>query len=156
MAAVTASGLAGAVFDPWIWTVKWSDTTLSYSFPEDGSAYSYQSTGDVSALTASQKAAVRRVLDEIAGFTGLDFVEVSESGRTGGVLRFANEKYLGGAYAYLPTNSSHGGDVFFGSGTTAPDLGSEAYLYFLHEIGHAMGLEHGHEFPAFVASGLDS
>ena len=160
MTNVTATGHSDDVFGPWLWSVKWGVTTLSYSFPEDGEPYSYRATSDVQGLDEDQKAAVRAVLAEIASFTGLDFVEIDESdgaARDGAAdLRFATEPWMGGAYAYMPTSASQGGDAFFGSATRDPVQGNEAWLYFLHEIGHSMGLEHGHEHPEFVASGLNS
>ena len=156
MTAVTSSGQSGDVFDPWLYDFKWDVQTLTYSFPDDGSYYTYQPNFRVSELSEAQKDAVRRVFDEISSFTGLDFVEVTETSANEADLRFAQELGLGGAYAYLPTTASQGGDAFFGSGTADPQIGNEAYLYFSHEIGHAMGLEHGHEYPEFVATGLDS
>lgn len=156
MTAVTETGQSGAVYDPWLWDLKWDVPTLTYSFPTDGSYYSYQPDFRVEELSDSQKDAVRRALADIASFTGLNFVEVTETQATEGDLRFAQERGLGGAYAYLPTAASQGGDIFVGSGTADPVVGNEAYLYFTHEIGHAMGLEHGHEYPEFVASGMDS
>ncbi|WP_428924716.1 M10 family metallopeptidase C-terminal domain-containing protein [Marinibacterium sp. SX1] len=156
MTAVTETGQSGEVFDPWLWDQKWDVQTLTYSFPTDGSYYTYQPDFRVTELTESQKDAVRRALDDIASFTGLDFQEVTETQSTEADMRFAQENNLGGAYAYLPTTASQGGDAFFGSGTENPVIGNEAYVYFIHEIGHAMGLEHGHEYPEFVASGYDS
>ena len=156
MTQTSATPFTTQVFNDWLGDRYWTPSTLTFSFPTSGSFYSYQSTNAVTSLSEAQKNAVRRTLEEIESFTGLNFVEVTETNSTEATLRFAKEFGLGGAYAYLPTVLEQGGDVFFGSGTTNPTPGNEAYLYFTHEIGHAMGLNHGHEFPAFVASGFDS
>lgn len=156
MTATTFTPSSNEVFDPWLSTFHWSPSTLTYSFPTSAVFYGYDTEPFLNEFSEAQKNAVRKVLGEIASFTGLEFVEVTETFSTEGTLRFINEPGLGGAYAYLPTTLEEGGDVFFGSGTTNPILGNEAYLYYTHEIGHAMGLEHGHEFPSFVATGLDS
>ena len=156
MTAVNVTGTSSGVFDVWLSTYHWANATITYSFPADGSTYSYLSTGDVTPISASQQAAVRQVLGEIASFTGLTFSEVTESAVTQGDLRFGADINTGGAYAWLPESHERGGDVFFGSGTDNPQIGNEAYLFFTHEIGHAMGLNHGHEYQSFKDSGFDS
>lgn len=156
MTATTFTPVSSDVFDPWLSSHHWTPSTLTFSFPTSSAFYGYSTEPGLTELSASQKDAARKALAEIASFTGLTFVEVTESFSTEGTLRFINEPGLGGAYAYLPSRQEQGGDLFFGSGTTNPTIGNEAYLYFTHEIGHAMGLEHGHEFPGFVATGLDS
>lgn len=156
MAATNFTGTSTEVFDPWLARYHWADTTITYSFPTDGTFVSYQATNAVAALSASQQSAVRGVLSEIASFTGLEFTEVTESATTEATMRFAQETGLGGAYAYLPFTDEEAGDSYYGSGTSNPTIGNEAYLYFSHEIGHALGLNHGHEYQEFVDSGLDS
>lgn len=50
------------------------------------------------------------------------------------------------AYAYYPSNYVQGGDVWFNTNDyNAPGIGNYAYATFGHEIGHALGLKHGHE-----------
>ncbi|MBE1284553.1 MAG: hypothetical protein GJ676_14665 [Rhodobacteraceae bacterium] len=156
MALTSITPNSNEVFDDWLGNRYWSGSTITYSFPTNGSFYSYQPTNQVTSLSNAQKNAVRAALSEIASFTGLTFVEVTETNSTEATMRFATEVGLGGGYAYLPSNQETGGDVFMGSGTTNPIVGNEDFLFFTHEIGHAMGLLHGHEYPDFVATGLDS
>ncbi len=156
MASVTPTGTSTGIFDPWLSSNHWTGPTLTYSFPTDGSYYSYHSTSAISQLSTSQQAVIRATLAEIAGFTGLSFLEIAETTTSEATLRFATKTGLAGALAYLPSSGERGGDAVFGSSTLNPVMGNEAFLYFTHEIGHAMGLNHGHEYPAFVSSGKDS
>lgn len=149
MTSVTTTGSSPGVFDVWLSNQHWTGPTLTYSFPTDGSTYSNMNTEDVTRLEISQKVVVRNILNEIAGFTGLNFVEVLEKPHSIGDLRFATDVLDSGAYAYLPSWDEEGGDAFFGPSTANPQIGNEAYLYFTHEIGHTMGLDHGHEYPSF-------
>jgi hypothetical protein len=65
----------------------------------------------------------------------------------------------GTAWAYYPSNDAKGvgGDVWLNKTSyNSPVLGTYAWMTFTHEIGHALGLKHGHEadggFPALPAS----
>lgn len=156
MTAVNFTRPSSEIFDPWLSTYHWAPSELTYSFPEDGRFIGYQSFRDVTALSTSQKIAVTRALDEIASFTGLSFREITEDGFSEATMRFAQENGLSGAYAYLPDRGERPGDAYFGTGAEIPQIGTESYVYFSHEIGHSLGLNHGHEYRAFVNSGFDS
>lgn len=156
MAAVTTTGTSTGIFDVWLSDKHWSGSTLTYSFPNDGSTYNYLSTGLVTPLSASQQDGARKALGEISSFTQLNFVEVVESASNKGDLRFGTDARESGAYAYLPTASERGGDSFYGPIAADPQIGNESYLIFIHEIGHTMGLLHGHEYKSFRDSGYDS
>jgi serralysin len=54
----------------------------------------------------------------------------------------------GTAWAYFPTTDATGGDVWVNNSSRnyeSPAKGNYAYLTIVHEIGHALGLEHAHE-----------
>ncbi|MEC7259308.1 MAG: M10 family metallopeptidase C-terminal domain-containing protein [Pseudomonadota bacterium] len=150
------TGRTDAVFDPWLTTWHWNLETLTYSFPRNGATYRYQKREDVSGLNAEQRDAVRAVFAEVSQLTQLSFAEVAVSADEPAVMRFARESNLGGAYAYRPALSEEAGDAFFGYGALGPTPGNEAYLFFIHELGHTLGLNHGHDFGAFRGSEWDS
>jgi serralysin len=79
-----------------------------------------------------------------AGFARLDLVE------TAGALadiRIARSSAPATAWAYYP-NGREGGDVWFGRRIDfdTPRLGSYQHMVATHELGHALGLKHPHEW----------
>ena len=62
------------------------------------------------------------------------------------------------AYAYYPTGDPRSGAAWFNNSSgvfDAPRRGNYAWMAFIHETSHALGLKHGHEFPA-ISSEFDS
>ncbi len=154
MTTITYVGSGSEVYSPWVYGWKWNATNgvLTYSFPDEASDFGYDPGGSVSQLNSGQQDAARRALDDIASFTNLSFKELSGASDADATLRFTQ---LGGeetAYAYFPSNSEKGGDSFFGTSTTQTGIGTYGEFTFIHELGHMLGLDHGHEYPEFENS----
>jgi serralysin len=135
---------------------KWSSTTITYSFPTDASFYEYsgETSQGFQAFNAAQKAAMTAVLAEYASVANLNFVEVTETSTTHATLRFAESNAAATAYAYYPSATAQAGDVWFNTSTgwyNNPVAGNYAYLTFLHEMGHALGLKHAQETTVYGA-----
>ncbi|MCE8540094.1 M10 family metallopeptidase C-terminal domain-containing protein, partial [Ruegeria pomeroyi] len=159
-ANVVASGTSTDEFDAWLWSLKWADSHLTFAFPDAPTYYGYTvgTDGPFQAFNDVQKAATRMIFAEVASFTTLTFSELPGDG-TGAKAVFALHSEVGnfGAFARVPGTNEQAGDTVYASPEVDnPISGNEAYLYILHELGHAFGLEHGHEYPAFKAFGLDS
>lgn len=139
---------------------KWNSNALTFSFPDQTSDYtgspgSYGSgelTSGFAALNASQKFAARRAFDMVEEYTNLTITEVT--GNQGSAdMRLAQSAVPSTAWAYYPANNE-GGDSWYGTGAgyySNPMRGTYAWHTFLHEVGHGLGLKHGHDASGYGA-----
>lgn len=137
---------------------SWSQTTLTYGFPEALSdypaAYDRGLIAGLSALPEGARDAIRAAVAPYDAFLALDFAETDPALIWPDI---AASKYDGTAVAqaYLPTgDGSIAGDLVVATDlsfldvldrTGAPILGTYAFAVMLHELGHALGLKHPHE-----------
>ncbi|ACP23338.1 putative protease (plasmid) [Sinorhizobium fredii NGR234] len=139
----------------------WSGT-ITYAFPTSASAYNYgpEKYDGFNSISQAQINTARFAMVvgygsaandgfSVEGFTNARFAAGSASSAT---IRFAQSNEPDTAYAYMPGNYSQAGDIWFGTdyiGTVAdyrkPVAGNYAWHTLLHELGHALGLKHGHE-----------
>jgi len=113
-----------------------------------------------SQFTPDQRVGARRAFQMLESFANIDFVEVADtitdpvSGDRGGTLRMGNYRLetpdAAAAFAFFPSPEPEGGDMWFND-LYVPKFGwqegSSAYTIFLHELGHAMGMEHPFVLP---------
>jgi uncharacterized protein DUF4114/hemolysin type calcium-binding protein len=130
-------------------------TRIPYAFPTEATDYTdvpggYPSPGLLNGfaeVSAEQKTAVRFTFDLISSYTKLTFVEVPSGYAVDAAIRIAHYGQ-GGSEAYTPHGDGRtSGDTFLGGNATvsAQQIGSDGLLTIMHELGHALGLKHGHE-----------
>ncbi|KQS88430.1 MULTISPECIES: M10 family metallopeptidase [unclassified Rhizobium] len=170
--AATGNALIDGVLSGVRWNetfITYSDTDASgdyqagYSSDQNANGISAQNEA-FSQFTAAQMIAFHAALNQaiytqlggsggfsVEGFTNLT-IDYNGAGTSNSTIRAANSGDAGTAYAFYPNNSIYGGDTFFGNtydGTSNslknPVAGNYAWHTMIHELGHSLGLKHGHE-----------
>ncbi len=159
----------------------WTDPTITFSFMPDGSSIVSDRTGVNSlwaALTDRFGSAgpwqreMARALDAWAAVTSLNFVQVSDNGaafNTAGQVqhdsRFGDIRIgafrmdgpggiLAQGYSPPPNGSTAAGDTHLDTSESwsLGSGGTDLFTAFLHEVGHALGLNHSLDASAVMSS----
>ena len=164
--AVSTTGSNTA--DPLIHGSRWENSSITYSFPDNNSRWSADPfTGygpgeepwsqAYASITSSNQSDFIAALNQWETVANIVFEQVTETDNEVGDIRIAYTDVLGfddaEAWAYLPGRGTWGGDIWINqTGQSAQrewTAGTFSFLTILHEIGHAIGLTHPFENPAF-------
>lgn len=135
---------------------KWSSTSVSFSFTDSiddyESNYADRTAHGASfqTLNTTQRDVAREWLGtggEYYNVSLLSPYELSGTSDQDATIRMASSTVPSTAFAYYPNGSFvEGGDAWFNPyDYNSPVIGNYAYHTFGHELGHALGLKHGHE-----------
>ena len=154
----------GGVGDALVGGKIWGGKTVSYGFPTDAAVYdlnlatpgvqygSGEPADGFAPLSEIQITTAEAALGAIAAVSGLSITRADSNAD----IRVAQSNGPTSAWAYLPDDHAKAGDVWFGREPgyfDAPERGGYTWHAFLHEMGHAVGLKHGHEHAALGAGG---
>lgn len=164
MSTVPMSG--SDIIDGILWGVRWDAASLTYGFATQTSQYFGYQAGSISgfeAFNATQRAAATSAVEQVAAFTNLNITFTSDPSQANlrfaeasAVTQFIDPITLQPSPGTIPTavgtppddfsfpNFAHG-DMFFNrTDYNSPVKGNFAYATVIHELGHALGLKHGH------------
>lgn len=122
---------------------------LSYSVPTAGSAWlgygpsDFPNRAEYSVFNSQQGAYFVAMMELYDSYVAASFVETSEPSSPGDIRIAFSNTGGGAALAYSPGAFPHSGDIWFGHSMADEVFGpNNRALFMLHEIAHALGLQH--------------
>lgn len=143
---------------------KWSGSTITYSFATSSTGiYTGGGEGGFSALTAAGQASAQLALQLWDDLITPTFTQVSSgTSYTSSNIEFGmGTSGIGYAHAYYPSvgsvwfNATYG-STSGGNNLVAPVVGQHGFVSYIHEIGHALGLDHMGDYNGSQTSGPSS
>ena len=134
--------------------IEWQNPNVTFSFTDSYASdyevgYPGEATHSTSfqQLNSTQQTATRDWMRDYAHVSNLNPTELTGLSDRDATIRLASSDDPSTAYAYYPGDYVAGGDIWIGQfhDYTNPKIGTYAYHTFGHEVGHAVGLKHGHE-----------
>ncbi|MEM8853741.1 MAG: M10 family metallopeptidase C-terminal domain-containing protein [Pseudomonadota bacterium] len=130
----------------------WAENPSVAFVQKAGIPKGYDGVAGLSPLPRALEKTMVSAMAEVEGFTKLSFAARPHTQALKADIRVFHAEEMDppgapavrlGAYAFLPSESAVGGDVWFGPDTASSLRKGEAgYRAVLHELGHALGLKH--------------
>lgn len=131
-----------------------TNNTVAYSF----TVPSFDGGSSPIALTSAQQAAVEAMLNDVGDVTGVNFVR-SAAG-AGSTINFLIADLPSGFAGWCEYNGGTSYDIAIDTYTFTDysyfGAGGASYQILLHEVGHALGLDHPFDGPYTLPAGQDN
>jgi len=140
------------------WDIDATNGVITYSFPTAAGQLGYTLASGAtfnSGFSTAQQDTAEDAMAMVESYTNIDFQEGTETDAT---VRWFNVDGIGTAFGYFPNTGNSGGDMAFADGQFESNLeiGTYQTTTFMHELGHALGLKHGHECACPLCADEDS
>ncbi|WP_336948518.1 M57 family metalloprotease [Acinetobacter junii] len=136
----------------WVRNLVGSTNTSSdfkYAFPTIAPSYisSSKELNGWAQLGSSGRDYILSRFNQLSSTSGLTFTETNNLEQKNVIAVQKNIQSDSSGYAYFPSNSYIGSDIFFNVDYSSEPLKSWQQYVYPHEIGHALGLRHSFEGP---------
>ncbi|ENW05131.1 hypothetical protein F934_01863 [Acinetobacter beijerinckii ANC 3835] len=134
----------------WVRNLVGSTNTSSdfkYAFPTIAPSYisSSKELNGWAQLGSSGRDYILSRFNQLSSVSGLTFTETNNLEQKNVIVVQKNIQADSSGYAYFPSNSYIGSDIFFNVDYSSEPLKSWQQYVYPHEIGHALGLRHSFE-----------